>query len=146
MILRRLISGQQVHGLSQAEGAGRCDVRPVILFWARCGVVSGNRCRSVLSIWATVYLFFSTICHQIARPVLAHPGEQLGLCIRCTSISLGFLAGCLLLRTPNVRWLKIAIAITAVRMASRASRFMDSELLSALSGFAAGCKRRPDCS
>ena len=41
-----------------------------------------------------------------AGPVLAHSGRAAGTCIRCTSISLGFLAGCLLLRTPNVRWLK----------------------------------------
>ena len=89
-----------------------------------------------------VYLFFSTICHQLpARSWHIHQG-QLGLCIRCTSISFGFLTGFLLLRTPNVRWLKFGIAITAGQWLL-AVTLLDSEVLRALSGLLLGASAAP---
>ena len=91
---------------------------------------------------APVYLFFSKICHQLPTRSWHLYGEQLGLCIRCTSLSLGFLGGLLLLRVPNVRWLKISIAITALEWLL-ASTVMDSETLRVLSGLLLGATAAP---
>jgi uncharacterized membrane protein len=89
-----------------------------------------------------VYLFFSTICHQIPSRSWHIYGEPLGLCIRCTAISFGFLSGLLVLRTPNVRWLKIAIAITAAEWLL-AVAIVDLETLRALSGLLLGAAAAP---
>jgi uncharacterized membrane protein len=89
-----------------------------------------------------IYLFFSTICHQLPARSWHIQGEQLGLCIRCTSISLGFLAGQLAIRTPNVRWLKYAIAITAMEWLLAAT-VHDFELLRILSGVVLGASAAP---
>jgi uncharacterized membrane protein len=89
-----------------------------------------------------VYLFFSTICHQIPSRSWHIHGLQLGLCIRCTSLSLGFLGGLLLLRVPNVRWLKISIAITALEWLL-AVTVVDSETLRVLSGLLLGAIAAP---
>jgi uncharacterized membrane protein len=90
----------------------------------------------------SVYFFFSTICHQLpTRSWHIHQG-QLGLCIRCSAISFGFLTGFLLLRTPKVRWLKYAIAITAGQWLL-AVTLLDSEVLRALSGVLLGATAAP---
>lgn len=89
-----------------------------------------------------VYLFFSTICHQIAGRSWHLSGEPLGLCIRCTSISMGFLCGLLLLRAPNVRWLKISITITAIEWLL-AFTLMDSATLRTLTGLLLGATAAP---
>jgi uncharacterized membrane protein len=89
-----------------------------------------------------VYLFFSTICHQILERSWHLNGVPLGLCIRCTSISLGFLTGLLLLRQPNVRWLKISIVITALEWFF-ALTVLDSETLRSLSGLLLGATAAP---
>lgn len=91
---------------------------------------------------APVYLFFSRICHQIPSRTWHIYGAPLGLCIRCTSLSLGFLAGMFLLRVPNVRWLKISIAITALEWFF-ALTVVDSETLRALSGLLLGATAAP---
>jgi uncharacterized membrane protein len=90
----------------------------------------------------SLYLFFSIICHQLPVRSWQIHGGQLGLCIRCTSISLGFLAGLVLLRTPSVRWLKLAIAITVGEWLL-AVTFMDSEILRVLSGLLLGAMAAP---
>jgi uncharacterized membrane protein len=65
----------------------------------------------------SLYQLFSMLCHQQpARSWHIH-GEPLAVCIRCASLYFGFLAGLLVLRTPNLRWLKLAIAATAVEWA-----------------------------
>lgn len=87
-------------------------------------------------------LFFSTICHQIPARTWHLMGEPLGLCIRCTSISLGFLGGLLLIRMPNVRWFKVAIAITVVEWLISLT-VIDSETLRALSGLVLGAVAAP---
>ena len=89
-----------------------------------------------------VYLFFSTICHQLPDRSWHLYGEPLGLCIRCTSISLGFLGGLLLLRAPNVRWLKISITITAMQWLL-AVTVVDSETLRVLTGLLLGAAAAP---
>lgn len=91
---------------------------------------------------APVYLFFSRVCHQLPARSWHLYGHQLGLCIRCTSLSLGFLGGLLLLRVPNVRWLKISIAITALEWLL-AFTVMDSETLRVLSGLLLGATAAP---
>jgi uncharacterized membrane protein len=91
---------------------------------------------------APVYLFFSRVCHQLPTRSWHLYGEQLGLCIRCTSLSLGFFGGLLLLRVPNVRWLKISIAITAMQWLL-AVTVMDSEALRVLSGLLLGATAAP---
>lgn len=89
-----------------------------------------------------IYLFFSTICHQLPTRSWHFQGEQLGLCIRCTSISLGFLAGQLAIRTPNVRWLRYAIVLTAMEWLLAAT-VHDFELLRILSGVVLGASAAP---
>ena len=90
----------------------------------------------------SVYLFFSTICHQLpSRSWHIHQG-QLGLCIRCTAISLGALSGFVFLREPKVSRLKFAIAITAGQWLL-AVALMDSEVLRALSGVLLGASAAP---
>lgn len=89
-----------------------------------------------------VYLFFSRICHQLPARSWHLYGDQLGLCIRCTSLSLGFLVGLLLLRVPNVRWLRISIAIIALEWLF-ALTVMDSETLRVLSGLLLGATAAP---
>jgi uncharacterized membrane protein len=69
-------------------------------------------------------------------------GEPLGLCIRCTSISLGFLGGLLLLRASNVRWLKIAIVTTGMQWLL-ALTILDSEFLRVISGLFLGATAAP---
>jgi uncharacterized membrane protein len=90
----------------------------------------------------SLYLFFSIICHQLpARSWQIH-GEQLGLCIRCTSISVGFLMGLVLLRKPNNRWLKFAIAISVGEWIL-AVALVDFEILRVLSGVLFGAMAAP---
>lgn len=91
---------------------------------------------------APIYFLFSRVCHQLPARSWHLYGEQLGLCIRCTSLSLGFLGGLLLLQIPNVRWLKISIAITAMQWLL-AVTVMDSELLRVLSGLLLGATAAP---
>jgi uncharacterized membrane protein len=53
-----------------------------------------------------IYSFFSRICHQDGTRSFHADGEKFGVCIRCTSIYFGFLAG--LLAFPFFRLLKRA--------------------------------------
>jgi len=89
-----------------------------------------------------IYLIFSTICHQLPDRSWHIHGGQLGLCIRCTSLSLGFLAGLLLLQAPNVRWLKLALAFAALQWLL-AVAVLDSELLRVLTGVLLGATAAP---
>ena len=64
-----------------------------------------------------IYLFFSSICHQLPERSWHIGGEPLAVCIRCTSIYFGFLLGLVVLpgrlsgRT-NVHWLMAAAGFT----------------------------------
>jgi uncharacterized membrane protein len=69
-----------------------------------------------------VYSFFSHICHQEDARSFHVEGEKLGVCIRCTAIYFGFLAGLLLMplcgalkrmRVPN-KTILIAIVLPMV--------------------------------
>jgi len=89
-----------------------------------------------------IYLFFSAICHQLpARSWHIH-GEPLAVCIRCTAIYYGFLAGLLTLSKPNPRFFKIAVTITAAEWIL-AFAVVDSEVLRALSGILLGASAAP---
>jgi uncharacterized membrane protein len=91
---------------------------------------------------ATVYLLFSMICHQLPSRSWHIHGEPLAACIRCTCIYYGFLAGLLVFSKPNPRWLKIALAITAVQWLL-AVTVLDSVVLRALSGVLLGASAAP---
>lgn len=89
-----------------------------------------------------IYVFFSAICHQLpARSWHVH-GEPLAVCIRCTAIYYGFLAGLLILSKPSARLFKIAAAITAAEWLLAFFVF-DSEVLRALSGILLGASAAP---
>lgn len=91
---------------------------------------------------APVYYFFSTLCHQLPTRSWHIHGEPLGLCIRCTSISFGFLAGLLLHQKPNTRRFKMAVAISAIEWLFAVAIF-DSEVLRVLSGVFLGFAAAP---
>ena len=92
--------------------------------------------------WGLVYAFFSTICHQLPARSWHLYGEPLGLCIRCTSISFGFLAGLLVLHRPRVRWFTVSVVITLVEWLV-AFMVFDSDILRALSGILLGASAAP---
>jgi uncharacterized membrane protein len=85
----------------------------------------------------SIYQFFSIICHQQSTRSWHIDGEPLAVCVRCASIYFGFLAGLLMLHTPNVRWLKLAIAATAAEWLF-ALLVMDIPLLRSMSGLLLG--------
>jgi uncharacterized membrane protein len=89
-----------------------------------------------------IYMLFSAICHQIPSRSWHIHGEPLAACIRCTCIYYGFLAGLLTLSRPNPRWLKIALAITAVQWLLAVTVY-DSVVLRALSGILLGASAAP---
>ena len=90
----------------------------------------------------TLYVFFSIICHQIPSRSWHLAGEPLGVCIRCTAISFGFLAGLLLMDRPHVRWFTWALAITAGQW-MLAITVLDSESLRVVSGLLLGATAAP---
>lgn len=89
-----------------------------------------------------LYLFFSIICHQLPDRSWHVQGEQLGLCIRCTSISIGFLVGLISIGAPNVRAFKVAVVLSLAQWLL-AVTFLDSEVLRALSGLLLGAMAAP---
>jgi uncharacterized membrane protein len=89
-----------------------------------------------------IYLFFSAICHQLPSRSWHFHGEPLAVCIRCTAIYWGFLAGLLALSKPSARLFKIALAVTAVEWLLAFVLF-DSEILRALSGLLLGASAAP---
>jgi uncharacterized membrane protein len=89
-----------------------------------------------------IYYFFSTFCHQLASRSWHIHGEPLGLCVRCTAISLGFFAGLLLCGRPSPRAFRLAVAITVAEWLLAAAVF-DSEVLRALTGVFLGITASP---
>jgi uncharacterized membrane protein len=89
-----------------------------------------------------IYLFFSAICHQLPARTWNLHGEPLAVCIRCTGIYFGFLAGLVTLSRPNARLFMIALAITAAEWIL-AFVFFDSEILRVLSGILLGASAAP---
>lgn len=92
--------------------------------------------------WTPLYSFFSTICHQIPERSWHIDGGPLALCIRCTSISAGFLAGLVLLQKPRVRWFMLSLVVSFVEWLLAYALF-DSEVLRALSGVLVGVTAAP---
>ena len=66
----------------------------------------------------------------------------MGLCIRCTSISLGFLVGVLVLTRPKARWFRWALAMTVCQWLL-ALAIVDSEVLRVITAIALGCTAAP---
>lgn len=91
---------------------------------------------------AALYLFFSRICHQLPDRSWHIHGAQLALCIRCTAISFGFLAGLLVLRRPRTRWFTLSVAITIAEWLLAFVLF-DSEILRAATGILVGATAAP---
>lgn len=89
-----------------------------------------------------IYQIFSAVCHQLPTRSWHIHGEPLAVCIRCTSIYYGFLAGLLTLSKPGARWFRIAVAITAAEWLIAFALF-DSEILRALSGLLLGASAAP---
>jgi uncharacterized membrane protein len=69
-------------------------------------------------------------------------GEPLGLCIRCTSISLGFLVGLMVLAQPKARWFRWALAMTVCQWLL-ALAIIDSEVLRVITAIALGGTAAP---
>jgi uncharacterized membrane protein len=91
---------------------------------------------------APLYMFFSIICHQQPARSWTIAGEPLAVCIRCTAIYFGFFAGLLFHQAPNVRWLKIALALTAAEFVF-ALVIADVALLRFVSGALLGAAAAP---
>ena len=85
-----------------------------------------------------LYGFFSILCHQLPDRSWHLNGEPLGVCIRCTAISFGFLFGLLSGRGPNATWFKWALAISLCEWL-----VLDLEVLRALSGVVLGLTAAP---
>ena len=91
---------------------------------------------------APVYLFFSIICHQQPARSWIIAGEPLAVCIRCTAVYFGFFAGLLFHQAPNIRWLKVALALTAAEFVF-AQVAAEIPLLRAVSGALLGASAAP---
>jgi uncharacterized membrane protein len=87
-------------------------------------------------------MFFSIICHQIPARSWHLAGEPLGVCIRCTAISFGFLTGLILIDQPRARWFKWALGITAGQWLLAVTA-LDSEVLRVVSGLLLGATAAP---
>jgi uncharacterized membrane protein len=89
-----------------------------------------------------VYQLFSIICHQDPARTLHILGEPFAVCIRCTSIYFGFLAGLLFLHAPRVNGLRIAIALTLIEF-TFARIVADVAIIRALTGLLLGGMAAP---
>jgi uncharacterized membrane protein len=113
-------------------------------------VGAGLWCSAILAapVWniEPLYLFFSLICHQLPARSWNIAGEPLAVCIRCTTIYFGFFAGLVFHQAPNVRpnvrWLKIAMVLTAAEVLF-ALTVADVPLLRAVSGALLGAAAAP---
>lgn len=91
---------------------------------------------------ATVYEFFSVICHQDPARSWYLRGQPLPVCIRCASIYFGFLASLLIRLPPNVGRLRWSIAVMLAEFVF-ARLVLDSAGLRSLSGIALGAAAAP---
>jgi uncharacterized membrane protein len=89
-----------------------------------------------------LYAFFSSICHQLPDRSWHIHGQPLAVCIRCTAIYIGFLAGLLFLEKPVVSRFMKAAAITGLQWLL-ALVILDSELLRVTSGIVLGATAAP---
>jgi hypothetical protein len=89
-----------------------------------------------------IYAFFSRICHQDPARAFHIAGTALPVCIRCSSIYLGFFVGVLLRRPLNWRHLELASIATASEFIL-ALFFWDSPWLRAATGLALGATAAP---
>jgi uncharacterized membrane protein len=89
-----------------------------------------------------LYNFFSVVCHQLPERSWRLAGRQLPVCIRCTCIYFGCLAGLIAARKPNARLFKLAVAVTAGEFLL-AHVLFDSQLLRAATGALLGLTAAP---
>ena len=90
----------------------------------------------------TVYVFFSTICHQNPLRSWTLAGKALPVCIRCSCIYLGFLLGTLFSTRTNFVLLQIAAALSVGEFIL-ARVLIDSAWLRAASGLFLGFAAAP---
>ena len=111
-------------------------LRPILILFA------GLWCLAILAAPLLgsfpLYAFFSFICHQLPDRSWHLGGEPLGVCIRCTAISFGFLFGLLLGRGASASWFKWALAISICEWL-----LLDVGTLRALTGLALGLTAAP---
>jgi hypothetical protein len=111
-------------------------LRLILAFLAFCWLVAIFAAPLLNS--GPLYALFSMICHQMPERSWHIHGEPLGVCIRCTSISFGFVIGVLSGGTPKAPWFKWALAISIGEWL-----LLDWEFLRALSGVALGLTAAP---
>ena len=91
---------------------------------------------------ASVYRFFSIICHQEPERSWQIFGKSLPVCIRCASIYFAFAASLWLGMKTNVRWLRIAVCLMLCEFVI-ARVFVDATILRSMSGILIGLTAAP---
>jgi uncharacterized membrane protein len=89
-----------------------------------------------------VYEFFRIVCHQDPNRSWILMGQSLPVCIRCASISFGFLAAILAEISPKTQLLRWAVGLTVAEFAM-AQLIYDSELLRSITGLFLGGAAAP---
>ena len=89
-----------------------------------------------------IYAFFSRICHQDPARSFHIAGTALPVCIRCSSVYLGFFLGVSFRCPMKWRYLELAIIATALEFIL-ALLFWDSPWLRATTGLALGTTSAP---
>jgi uncharacterized membrane protein len=119
----------------KARGVGRRRARHFLIGGA--AVWSAAILAAPLFDLSTVYAFFSAICHQDPDRTWFLAGEPLGVCIRCTSIYIGFLVGLAGGVRADSTFLKVALASTLLEfLVARAG--LDFAATRALTGLMLG--------
>ncbi len=84
-----------------------------------------------------LYGLFSSICHQYPERSWFLSGQPLAVCIRCTSIYVGFLVALALRLPPRTGFLRFAVVLTGVEVVV-AHMVIDMEVVRSLSGLLLG--------
>jgi len=84
-----------------------------------------------------LYGLFSSICHQYPERSWFLSGQPLAVCIRCTSIYVGFLVALAFELPPRTGFLRFAVALTGVEVVV-AHLVIDMEVVRPLSGLLLG--------
>jgi len=91
---------------------------------------------------ASVYRFFSIICHQEPERSWQLFGKSLPVCIRCASIYFAFTASLWLGMKANVRWLRIGVCLMLCEFVI-ARVLIDAAILRSMSGILVGLTAAP---
>ena len=91
---------------------------------------------------SAIYSFFAMICHQDPSRSWKLFGQQLPVCIRCTSIYFGFLAALGLRLSPKTHWLRVALVLMFCEFVF-ARLVLDVVIVRSLSGILFGITAAP---